>query len=1609
MLQKTEIRVASLNVNGFGSLVRDSPENKWGKMYRMMSEHRIGVLMLQETHLTGGRVSDLHRIFADRIRILHSEHPSSPTQKEGVAFVINKRIMSAKGAVLTDIIPGRAAQLALPWRGGDVRHLLCVYGPTSEGSQERRDFFSKLSREYDTRAGLAKPHVMGGDFNMVEDSMDRFPARQTSNDSSIVAFDQLKSDLGLMVVDGWRRSHPSASEYTFHRTAGNRTTMSRLDRIYVRPTMMKWMRGWKIERTGVRTDHCMISVMMTTPTAPETGKGRPTFPLHLLRNKALAAEMKARGLAAEAELREIRRVGRTEARNAQHVLQELKSDWLEAARLVEKKSTPRLLQEIKERESEVRAIGADVNATPEAKVKAIESLGKLREKRLRGQQTKSRLKHRVDGELPTKYWVRLHNEAKPRELIPFLEKEGEILPSGEQAYETDPRRMAHLARTHYDGVQRDGPEVVEQTQRERDITEVLGAIDARLTDQQHEEVSLGLTYEECSKALKCAKNGTAPGLDGIQYEVWKVIHARFIEDSRHEERTKFDVLAVLSEAFADVQAHGVAKGTHFTDGWMCPIYKDKGDLSKIVNYRPITLLNTDYKLLSKILATRLAGVATDIIHPAQAGFVPGRKLRDHTQLAQMVIDWAEIAEVNGAIVALDQEKAYDRIAHDYLWRVLEKFNIPESFTRTVKALYGDAKTSVAINGVTSEPFKIYRGVRQGDPLSCLLFDLAIEPLSNMIRSAEINGINVPECAEALRATLFADDTTVYLAERDDFRNLQAVLDKWCSAAKAKFNINKTEVIPIGSRTYRDEMALAYKTTGTWKDYPTNVRVAAQGEPVRVLGSYIGNGVNRAQVWSNKIDKIATSLEQWSKHHMTIIGKRHAVQLVIGSRSQFLADVQPMPDQAVRRLNNVIRSFFWGDRTTPPVSLNVLHLPWEKGGLGLLDLEARNEAILVMWLKEFLNLGPRRQLWAKVMDDILRRTVTKDEARRNTDLRANPLTQHWYPKMTALPRAAKEILAVAYKFGVRQEGMAFERNTMRAMPMWDHACTEKSEARRLMKASPVTNCLRTKHCLRSVGEFEAFTEPTRWPGHESNNSCACLGCESQVTEKRCAHPDKCLRWAERMLASLPGKWDPRAEHPEDWEEEPKVSWHQGEGQDATPFDRRVTTKGNIADTFRIFTEGNGRHGDAYGHRRPPPVGAVMEVATDGSCTRNGEKTAAAGAGVFVSEGDERNCAVKLPPNMAQSNQTGEITAALLAAKVDTAGDALIIETDSRTTMDALTKFRAEYEDQGFIGVRNGNLIRAAIAALRQRDTHSALRWVKGHSGHTRNEGADKLAARGAAKHTPDDVDLNIPDSLAVTGAKLSSMTQKLAYTAIRARKDRATKDRANTTKSIERIMSDLKAACNIDPTTESVWRALRKDCVAREHAQFLWRTMHDSFMVGEHWARPGMADEYRARAECRTCSEVEDMNHILFTCRANGALTVWNCMEAAWRATGKAWPGVSWGTVIGAPSVSICDLGGKRSAPAEARWTILALESAYLVWKLRCERVIQQEGAEQSCSEVVNRWRAALARRREMDYGMTSKSLAAKALTKAWVDGVWEPLSSTLGLAEPLNNVTGFSG
>ncbi len=179
-----------------------------------------------------------------------------------------------------------------------------------------------------------------------------------------------------------------------------------------------------------------------------------------------------------------------------------------------------------------------------------------------------------------------------------------------------------------------------------------------------------------------------------------------------------------------------------------------------VNYRPISLLNFDHKILTKAMATRLSKHRATIIHPDQAGFVPGRlSLFSVCRLLNILYsDWGK--NTQAAVMTLDAQKAFDSIEWPYLFETL-RFGFRKIFVNWIEMIYHSPKSSVVTNNTSSEPFTLHRGVRQGHCLSPLLVNTELEPLAIGIRRhpyIEDFPVGTSECL----ATLYADDVLLTL-------------------------------------------------------------------------------------------------------------------------------------------------------------------------------------------------------------------------------------------------------------------------------------------------------------------------------------------------------------------------------------------------------------------------------------------------------------------------------------------------------------------------------------------------------------------------------------------------------------------------------------------------------------------------------------------------------------------------------------------------------------------------------------------------------------------------------------------------------------------------------
>ena len=188
-----------------------------------------------------------------------------------------------------------------------------------------------------------------------------------------------------------------------------------------------------------------------------------------------------------------------------------------------------------------------------------------------------------------------------------------------------------------------------------------------------------------------------------------------------------------------------------------------------------------------------------------------------------VIDYIDLKKEDGFVIKIDQEKAFDRVSHSFIIKVLNKFNFGNKFISWIKILYNDIKSSVKINGHLTPYFPITRGVRQGCPISMMLYVIVAEPLNNLIKNQQnIKGIRINSDINSL---LFqhADDTTITVQDAQSVEAVFNTVNKYCLATGAKVNIEKFEVLCLGKASD--------------KDLSFNIPITVNTNCVQILGIY----------------------------------------------------------------------------------------------------------------------------------------------------------------------------------------------------------------------------------------------------------------------------------------------------------------------------------------------------------------------------------------------------------------------------------------------------------------------------------------------------------------------------------------------------------------------------------------------------------------------------------------------------------------------------------------------------------------------------------------------------------------------------------------------------
>ncbi|KAG2208410.1 hypothetical protein INT45_006540 [Circinella minor] len=334
-----------------------------------------------------------------------------------------------------------------------------------------------------------------------------------------------------------------------------------------------------------------------------------------------------------------------------------------------------------------------------------------------------------------------------------------------------------------------------------------------------------ITIDELNvQVARCLKK-SRPGLDGLPYQILELIF-------KHEGTQE-----LIKQTYNNALDNAI-----FPESWsqtcLCLLPK-KGDLSLLKNWRPIALTNVDCKIFTRIINSRMISLADVIINRYQTGFVHGRYIADNGMLVRLIMDHAHRTNRSDIALLLDGDKAYDWLHPDYLHRVLLHYGFPSSLVSCIMGLFFGSQIKINVNGHLSPPISQQRGVRQGDPLSPLLFNFTIEPLlQRILHDQDFIGYGIsssfPDKEGPAPAKLlsYADDTLVFLNNSHDLQLCLQHLDTYAAASNTKINFEKTHAIFLSgnsSATWIQE--LAAHDIHSWHNHNSTSALVYLGYPL----------------------------------------------------------------------------------------------------------------------------------------------------------------------------------------------------------------------------------------------------------------------------------------------------------------------------------------------------------------------------------------------------------------------------------------------------------------------------------------------------------------------------------------------------------------------------------------------------------------------------------------------------------------------------------------------------------------------------------------------------------------------------------------------------------
>ena len=432
-----------------------------------------------------------------------------------------------------------------------------------------------------------------------------------------------------------------------------------------------------------------------------------------------------------------------------------------------------------------------------------------------------------------------------------------------------------------------------------------------------------LHSSECYQSLISMPSNKTPGNDGITKEFYVAfyhfINKYFIDSANYSFR-----VGELSPSQKQAVITLLEK-------------KDK-DKRLIKNWRPISLLNVDAKIISKVWATRLKKVISFLVTSDQTAYIRGRFIGENVHLISDMLDYTDAAQLEGYIFAADMEKAFDSVDHSFIIVVLKAYGFGPNFVQWVKTLLYDQKRCVMNNGHSTGYFNLERGTRQGDPISAFLFPLTIEVLFIMVRcNVSIRGLSI--FYNEIRLTACADDTTIFIKDLNSFYHLIRVFDQFRNFSSLKLNMEKSVLCGMGVLKGVQVAFCGCKVVDLTR------------ECIKILGIYFSYNSSLAgdKNFMDSVANIEQLLAIWSQRSLTIAGRIQVFNSLAVSKILYVADMNLVPIRVIEQIQKIQKKFIWNGKK-PKIKHTTLINEYQDGGLKDVDIEAKIRSLQLGWVR-----------------------------------------------------------------------------------------------------------------------------------------------------------------------------------------------------------------------------------------------------------------------------------------------------------------------------------------------------------------------------------------------------------------------------------------------------------------------------------------------------------------------------------------------------------------------------------------------------------------------------------------------------------------------------------